>query len=101
VVAAGGVNALTATFTEITRSLVNSCEIVIPPEQQIDDLNQVNVAINCEVLPKERADGSGWDYVFDGGVVTAIQITGPACDFIQEQGAERIDTVFGCNTVLA
>jgi len=99
--AAGGVEELTATFVEITISLGRSCEILIPPDRQIDDLNKVNVALNCQVLPKDAADGSGWVYVFDAnGIVTSIQILGPACDMIQDEGVERIDTVFDCNTIL-
>ena len=101
--AEGGVAALTATFADITISLVKSCEIAIPEGQVIDDLNKVNVAINCEVLPKEGSpDGSGWNYVFDANKnVTSIQITGPACDRIQNEGVSRIDSVFGCTTILA
>ena len=76
---------------------MRSCEILIPPDGPIaDDLNKVNVAIDCEVLPKEAADGSGWEYVFDTNAnVSSIQIFGPACDRIQDEGVTRIDTVFG------
>jgi len=97
VTAAGGVDELTQTFEEITTSLVTECEI--PITQEIPNLNLVNVAVDCEVIPKGDEAGTENRWFFDNEVApTRIIINGPICDEIQTEGVRRIDTVFGCPT---
>jgi hypothetical protein len=98
VTAAGGVDELTATFEEITTSLVTECEV--PITQEIPNLNLVNVAVDCEVIPKGTDEGDADRWFFDNpDSPSRILINGPICDTIQTDGVERIDTVFGCPTI--
>ena len=93
VAAEDGPEALTATLSGIIESLDWPCEIPLA-YWQIDDLNTVNVVIDCEVLPKTAPDGSNWAFIFHAhGWVAGIQITGPACERIQQGLTERIDVV--------
>jgi len=98
VAAEGGVDELTETFREITTSLVTECEIQIT--QEIPNLNEVNVAVNCEIIPRgeESGEENRW-YFDDPDNPTRIIISGPICDTIQTDGVERIDTVYGCPTI--
>ena len=96
--AEGGVEALTQTFTEITTSLVTQCEI--PITREIPNLNEVNVAVNCEVIPKGDEAGNENRWFFDNpDWPSRILIQGPICDTIQTQGVDRVDVVFGCPSV--
>jgi hypothetical protein len=95
--AAGGVAGLTKVFTDITTQLVTSCEIQLdaPPR----DPNQVNVAIDCQVVGSSGTDGTdGWilDQTTDP---QKIVLQGTLCRWVQHQGAQRVDLVFGCPTV--
>jgi len=92
--AASGVSGLTSVLKSITTELLRSCEIALTeaPEQP----SLVNVAIDCEVLPKEGE--SGWEYD-DAEAPTTLTIRGPACDDIKAQGARRVDVVYGCTTI--
>jgi hypothetical protein len=91
--AASGVSGLTSVLKSITTELVRSCEIALtdPPQPSL-----VNVAIDCQVLPKEGE--SGWDYD-DPAAPTHLLIRGPACDDIKAYGARRVDVVYGCTTI--
>jgi hypothetical protein len=91
--AEGGVEQLTQTFVDITTHLVRSCEVDLgePPS----DKKLVNVAVDCQVVPFE--DGAGWD--IDPDDSTKLLIAGDACDQLQNQGAQRVDVVYGCPTV--
>ncbi len=96
--AAGGVDELTDTFREITTSLVTECEI--PITQEIPNLNLVNVAVDCVIIPKGDETGEENRWFFDNNdSPSRILINGPICDTIQTDGVDRIDTVFGCPTI--
>lgn len=92
--AASGVSGLTGVLKSITTELLRSCEIALTeaPEQP----SLVNVAIDCQVLPKEGE--SGWEYD-DADAPTTLTIHGPACDDIKTYGARRVDVVYGCTTI--
>jgi hypothetical protein len=93
--ASGGVAELTETFREITTELVRSCEIELT--EQPDNLNLVNVAVDCEIIPMGTPADEGDRWYFDNpDDPTKIIIDGPICLTIQQEGVERIDTVFGC-----
>jgi hypothetical protein len=91
-----GVGGLTDVLTSITTALVTSCEIALsePPAQ----LSLVNLAIDCQVLPQEGADGSGWEFD-DTNAPTSVVVHGPACDDLKANGARRVDVVYGCTTI--
>jgi hypothetical protein len=87
---------LTTVFTEITRQLVRSCDIQLvanPP-----DLKKINVAVNCTVIPPSTPDGSGWS-VDENTQPNTVVLSGPVCNWVQTQGVERVDILFGCQTV--
>jgi hypothetical protein len=92
--AASGVSGLTGVLKSITTELVRSCEIALTtaPEQP----SLVNVAVDCQVLPKEGE--SGWEYD-NPEAPTSLIIRGPACDDIKAFGARRVDVVYGCTTI--
>lgn len=91
--AKGGVEQLTQTFVDITTHLVRSCEIDLgeaPPEKKL-----VNVAVDCQIVP--FADGAGWDIEPEDS--TKLRLAGHACEQLQNQGARRVDVVYGCPTI--
>ncbi len=91
--AAGGVDALTKTFIDITTHLVRSCEVELG--RAVLDRRLVNVAVDCDIVPFE--DGAGWDISDDAP--TTLRLSGEACESVTREGARRIDVVYGCPTV--
>jgi len=94
--AARGVTGLTQVLQTITTDLVRSCEVLLPTPPA--NALQVNVAIDCQVLPKTADDGSGWEFD-DVANPTSVTVLGPACDRLRSSGARRIDVVYECPTV--
>jgi hypothetical protein len=107
--AEGSSAGLIQVFEEITRTLVQSCEIQLTDKPP--DLNEVNVAVDCTVVPRAGADssmggGAGssaqnestWDFDTSTNPPTAI-ISGPLCDTIEEEGVGRVDVLYGCPVV--
>jgi len=91
-----GVQGLVDVFETITTQLVRSCEIPLtdPPS----NTKLVNVAIDCNLVPPDSPDGSGWH--FDQDIdPTQLILVGPVCDRLQNNGAKRVDVIFGCTTV--
>jgi hypothetical protein len=95
--AAGGVEGLTSVFSAITTQLVTSCEIQL--DQPPRDVEKVNVAVDCDIVPRSGSDGTdGW--VLDvTSVPSTITLQGTLCRWVEQRGAERVDIVFGCPTV--
>jgi len=91
--ASGGVEALAQTFTDITTHLVRSCEIDLTEEPP--NLELVNVAVDCEVVPSE--DGEAWEIPADNP--TQLLLKGNICTYVENQGARRVDVVYGCPTL--
>jgi hypothetical protein len=98
--AEGGVGALTETFRTITTQLVTDCEV--PIEGDIPNRNEVNVAVECGVVPhadESNPEATEDQWVWnnsDPDLATAIIIEGPVCERIQTEGVGRIDVVLGC-----
>ena len=91
--AAGGVEALTQTFVDITTHLVRSCEVELgeaPREKKL-----VNVAVDCSVVPFE--DGANWDIAPEAP--STLVLPGEICERLKREGARRVDVVYGCQTV--
>jgi hypothetical protein len=94
----GGVEGLAEVFEEITTQLVQTCEIAV--EQEIPNPNQVNVAVDCIVIPMGTPEGSGDRWYFDNPEdPTKIIIDGPICETIQTEGVERLDVLYECATI--
>jgi hypothetical protein len=94
--AAAGVAGLTSVFTDITTQLVTACQLDL--EMPPLDPKQVNVAIDCNVVPSGGDGPDGWR--LDVSATPAkILMEGTLCRYMQEQGAHRVDIVFGCPTV--
>jgi hypothetical protein len=95
--ASAGVAGLTAVFNAITTQLVTSCDVELgtPPR----DPDKVNVAINCNIVPSSGTTGTdGW--ILESSQLPAkITLQGNLCRWVQQQGADRIDVVFGCPTI--
>jgi hypothetical protein len=91
-----GVEGLLNVFETITTQLVRSCDI--PLSQVPSQPDQVNVAIDCDVVAQNADDGSGWDYD-EPSAPSAVILRGPVCERLQQDGAKRVDVVFGCPTV--
>ncbi len=91
----GGVEGLTDVFSTIVTQLVHSCDI--PLDQPPDDLEKVNVAIDCMVAPKEEADG-GWD-IDTSETPNILKLKGVTCEGVQTNGAKRVDLFYGCQTI--
>ena len=98
VTAEGGVDELRDTFLEITTALVMDCEVPITID--LPNPNEVNVAVDCVVIPRGEETGTEDRWFFDDPIApTRIIINGPICDTIQSEGVDRIDTVYGCPTL--
>jgi hypothetical protein len=62
------------------------------------DPKQVNVAIDCNVVPSGGDGPDGWR-LDTSGDPAKILMEGTLCRYMQQQGAHRVDIVFGCPTV--
>ena len=91
--AAGGVEGLTETLVDITTHLLRSCDIDLGPEPP--PRSQVNVAVDCDIVPFEN--GAGWDIPSDAP--STLVLAGDTCKRVRRAGARRIDVVNGCPTV--
>jgi von Willebrand factor type A domain len=92
----GGVQGLVDVFTGITTQLVHSCKLPLasdPPE-----LDEVNVAVDCELLSPQASDGSSWSIDKTAEPYNVV-LAGPICDKLQGSGARRVDIVYGCPTI--
>jgi hypothetical protein len=104
--AAGANEGLLAVFRDITTQLIKSCDV--PLDHAILDQNQLNVAVDCTLIPGvdppvDGAAGSGTaatdGWWFDSTTAPGmVRIQGPICDKIESEGAERIDLLEGCDT---
>jgi hypothetical protein len=90
--AAGGVDALTDTFTTITSSLIRSC--TVPLSEPPPNIDEVNVAVDCETV--KRDTDWGFPNPDDPSTITLI---GEICTQVETEGAQRIDVVYGCPSI--
>jgi hypothetical protein len=92
--AQGGVQGLVDVFRDITTQLVRSCEI--PLGKNPPDLNKVNVALDCELVPQNPNDaGNNWR-IDTSTDPNKLIFEGQTCNYIQMRGANRVDVVYGC-----
>ncbi len=94
--AAGGTDELTATLESIAGRLLRTCEVVLnapPPRDQT-----LNIAVECTVISRIDADGSGW-WLDDSDLPVRIVLEGEACDQIRNTPHARVAVLTGCPTV--
>ncbi len=87
-------DALTAVLSSITKSLVTSCRLQlesVPPA-----LDQLNVKLEGEIIPRGAADG--WD-LDEGTSPPTVVIQGASCARIESQGVKSVEVIYGCPTV--
>jgi hypothetical protein len=78
---------------------VTSCAVPLAVDVSQVNLNELNVAVDCNLVPysQTEVDGAdGWWHYDNVDVPTAIRIEGQLCNRIQQAGVDRIDVVFGC-----
>jgi hypothetical protein len=95
--ASSGVAGLTSVFTDITTQLVTACEVAL--EMPPLDPKKVNLAIDCSVVPSGGDGPDGWRIDISSDSSARIVMEGSLCRYMQQQGAHRLDIVFGCPTV--
>ena len=91
--AQGGVQGLVDVFRTITTQLVRSCDIVLttsPP-----DKDKVNVAVDCKIVPQGQDGAFEWEIDTTTDPPT-LRFKGMTCANIQQNGADRVDVVYGC-----
>jgi len=94
-VTADGVGGLAATFTSIAKHLITSCNLQlqsVPPE-----LGKLNVSVDGRIVPQAGADG--WDVDASTSPPTVV-LKGATCSAIQTMGAQSVQILFGCPTVI-
>jgi hypothetical protein len=91
-----GVMGLAAAVYPFTIYLVMSCVIAFDTPPQ--DPDSVSVLVDCEIVPREPADGGDGSYWMLDMDARTITIGGPACEKILNEGVDRVDYVFGCAT---
>lgn len=99
-----GVDALTDVFKGITETLVTSCDIQL--ENAPPSLLEVNVAVDCDIVPQKggAVDGQGgandevnWRIDSETSPPT-IRLEGELCERVK-RGVKRTDVVLGCPAV--
>ncbi|HYO93617.1 MAG TPA: vWA domain-containing protein [Polyangiaceae bacterium] len=94
--ASGGVRGLVDVFTGITTKLVRSCEITLSTDPP--NVNEVNLAVDCEVVRPTADDGSGWE-LDTSTAPNKVLLKGALCEQVERDGVRRIDVVYGCPTI--
>jgi hypothetical protein len=96
---AGTVSQLTDTLRRIASDLAGACEI--PLLREVPNLNEVNVVVDCEVLPFGGLDGdvnvSQWTFDHeDPALADSIILIGPVCAWVSSEPLAQIDVLYGC-----
>lgn len=118
VAATGSAAGLTEVLNDITRQLVQQCDVELAPGEL--DLNELNVAVDCSVIPfgvPGEGGGSGeggnagasanpydgpsywWIDGLEDDEIPTVHLGGDICGVIRTTGVERIDILRGCPTV--
>lgn len=111
--AKGTTTGLAGVLQEITRQLVQKCDVQL--DSSIPDPTRVNVAVDCSVIPRSTESPDSGEGGAGGAVAgdsnestwvldeeaepTTVRLQGAICDQIESTGVERVDIVYGCPTV--
>jgi hypothetical protein len=93
--AAGGVTGLTDVFISITTVLIKACDLTLastPP-----DMTLLNVAVDGAVI--SQTGPNGWE-LDKTTTPPTIKIKGTTCQNIQTNGANSVQVIYGCPTVI-
>ncbi len=114
--AAGSAEGLTDVLNEITTELVQTCDLQLTEEPAA--LDEINVAVNCNVIEAGSAPEETMGQGGQGGAMTTdrnegpsywwldqetspptVRIGGEVCGEIEGSGVDRIDIITGCATI--
>jgi hypothetical protein len=90
-----GVGGLMGILENIAEGLLTSCTLQL--EEAPPDVNRLNVEIDGTLLPQGGPDG--WE-VDESTDPPTIIVKGESCDRLQTMGAQAIDVVYGCPTLV-
>jgi hypothetical protein len=94
--AADGVQGLINAINQVMTQLINRCEVQL--DQSLPDPTQVDVAVDCTVLSRPSSDGGAAEWYLNLGTnPPTVVLQGAACDYVETQGAERVDVILGCS----
>jgi hypothetical protein len=89
---------LTEVFIDIASDLIKSCEIFL--EEQPTGLDDINVALDCETVPRTDPDSGEAQWEIESTSNPPIlRLLGETCDTALSDGVRRVDVVFGCPTL--
>jgi hypothetical protein len=86
---------LTDVLSNIAASLIRSCRLQLgetPPS-----LDKLNVRVDGKLVPQTADDGWAIDVGTDP---PTIELLGETCDRVEQRGAESVEVLFGCPTIL-
>lgn len=95
VMASGGLDGLTAVFSEITTELITTCELQL--ESEPPDLGKLNVEVEGTTVPRGGEDGWELDVSTDPPTVV---LQGQTCETMETEGVQSVQVVYGCPTVI-
>jgi len=90
-----GVQGLTSTLERITKGLIKSCLLQLTSVPQ--DYGLLNVSIDGVRIPQSGMDG--WDVDQTTSPPTVV-LKGSTCGTITTRGAESVEIIYGCPTVI-
>jgi hypothetical protein len=90
-----GLQGLKTTLETITKGLIKSCRLQLTSVPH--ELGLLNVQVDGREIPQSGADG--WEIDQSTSPPTVV-LKGTTCQSIETQGAESVDVVYGCPTVI-
>jgi hypothetical protein len=94
VTAAGGVASLAAVLASITQSLVTTCSLALTSDPEKHDW--LNVYVDDKLVPK---GAEGW-HLDEAMTPPTVVLDGATCAKVKAEGAERVQVIYGCPTMI-
>jgi hypothetical protein len=92
--ASGGTAALKDVLGSITTSLVTTCRLQLTSKPE--DADKLNVLVDGVRIPK---NAGGWR-LDDTTSPATVELLGDTCTKVKSEGAQRVQVLFGCKTVI-
>ncbi|HEX7671714.1 MAG TPA: hypothetical protein VF395_19105, partial [Polyangiaceae bacterium] len=92
--ASGGTDALESVLSGITTSLVTTCRLQLTSKPE--DPEKLNVLVDGVRIPK---NAGGWR-LDDTTTPATVELLGDTCTKVQAEGAQRVQILYGCKTVI-